>query len=142
MHAPPNPREAAPQHALQRKLGGPAGLALAASVVLLITPSLFSVIGPGLATAYLMGLIGLALAAKALFRANRWDPWVLAGAGGVTLIMPWLAGFAAAPASAGLWPHLILGALLGGAGIWMRSVDRSMEDGGPAGPSSDRMRTA
>ncbi len=87
----------------------PTSLILAAALLLFVSPVLLMVTGAAAISAYLLGLVGVAVAGKALLRPDRQDRWLMVVVGALTAAAPWIAGFAAGSIVTVL--HLAIGAV-------------------------------
>ncbi len=99
------------------------GIALLAGVLLIAAPLAFGLYSTGAYAAFLLGLAGIVIALKTLFRPEPFDIWLLVGTGALAVAAGVVAGGAA------LWVHLVAGAAILGAGLWRRMI--TMPEGGP-----------
>jgi hypothetical protein len=99
------------------------GIAFLGGVLLLAGPLAFGLYGMGANAAYILGLAGIVIALKTLFRPQPIDSWLLLGTGALAIVAAFVAGGAA------LWFHLIGGAAILGAGVWRRMMAEL--EGGP-----------
>jgi hypothetical protein len=99
------------------------GIAILGGVLLLLGPLVLGLYGAGAGAAYILGLAGIVIALKTLFRPQPIDSWLLVGTGALAIAAALVAGGAA------LWLHLIAGAAILGAGVWRRMITEP--EGGP-----------
>lgn len=102
-----------------------AGIALLGGVVLTIGPLALGLYGLGINFVQLLGLAGIVMALKTLYRPQPVDSWILVGIGALAILV----GLAA-----GVWINLIGGAAILGAGVMRRIY--SEPEGGPHVTSS------
>ena len=94
----------------------PTTLILAAALLLFASPVFTASAGAATVSAYILGLIGVAVAGKLLLRPDRWNAWLVAPVGAAIAAMPWIAGFSAA--STPTWLHLLVGAAFLARAFW------------------------
>ena len=91
-------------------------IALGASALLALSVFVLPYGGSAAASAFLIGIVGMAIAGKPLVRPDDWDRWALIGIGVVMVAVPSLFVFARAPIST--WVNIVLGLVTLGAGLW------------------------
>jgi hypothetical protein len=92
------------------------GVALLGGALLLAAPLALGLYAIGAYAAFLLGLAGIVIALKTLFRPQPIDSWLLVGTGALAIAAAFVAGGAA------LWVHLVGGAAILGAGLWRRMI--------------------
>ncbi len=104
-------------------------IALGASALLASSVFVLPYGGVAAASAFLIGIIGIGIAGKPLFRRDDWDRWALIALGVVMVLVPWVFVFARSPFAT--WIHIVLGLVTLGAGLWAmrRHLVDSIDDG-------------
>lgn len=85
------------------------------ALLIVISPLLSSLYGGGARLAFVLGLVGVIVAAKVLLRPSALDPLLLIGAGGVAAL------FAVITGGAAMWLLLPGAGAILGAGFWLRA---------------------
>lgn len=107
-------------------------VALGAAALLVLSVFVLPYSGGAAASAFLIGIIGMGIAGKPLFRPDDWDRWALIGSGVMMVVIPWIFTFASAPIAT--WIHIVLGLVTLGAGLWgaRRHLVDTIDDGATA----------
>lgn len=90
------------------------GIALLGALLIAFSPMLSTLYGTQAGFAVALGLVGIAVAAKALFRPSSIDALLMIGAGATAVLLAVVIG------GATLWVLLPGAAAMLGAGLWLR----------------------
>lgn len=92
------------------------GIALLGALLIAFSPMLSTFYGGGTGFAVALGVVGLAAAAKALFRPSSIDAMLMIAAGAVAVMTAFVIG------GASLWVLLPGAAAMLGGGLWLRTT--------------------
>ncbi len=90
------------------------GVALLGGLMIVLTPLAYGLYGGSAFVAYILGLAGLAVAAKAIWRPASFDYLLLVGTGALAIVAAFATG------GTTLWVLLAGGGAIFGAGLWRR----------------------
>ncbi len=90
------------------------GVALLGGLMIVLSPLAYGLYGGAAFVAYILGLAGLLVAAKAIWWPASYDYLLLVGTGALMIVAAFATG------GATLWVHLAGGGAILGAGLWRR----------------------